>query len=69
MDVNHVELYNQEVAEQRAQRDKDYAEYDAAGRIWGLVPRERITKIKFPRVKKEIIDGYLSLEDMNDHCL
>lgn len=64
MDVNHVELYNQEVAEQRAQRDKDYAEYDAAGRIWGLVPRERITKIKFPRVKKEIIDGYLSLEDM-----
>ena len=52
MDLSQVEVYNKEVAEQRAQRDKDYAEYEAAGRIWGLVPRERITKIKFPRVKK-----------------
>ena len=60
MDLSQVEVYNKEVAELRAQRDKDYAEYEAAGRIWGLVPRERITKIKFPRVKKEIIDGYFA---------
>ena len=65
MDLSQVEVYNKEVAELRAQRDADYAEYEAAGRIWGLVPRERITKIKFPRVKKEIIDGYLSMEDMS----
>lgn len=65
MDITQVEKANQEIAELRAQRDRDYAEYEAAGRIWGLVPRERITKIKFPRVKKEIIDGYLSMEDMS----
>ena len=47
MDLSQVEVYNKEVAELRAQRDADYAEYEAAGRIWGLVPRERITKIKF----------------------
>ena len=64
MDLSQVEVYNKEVAELRAQRDKDYEEYEKAGRIWGLVPRERITKIKFPRVSKEIIDGYLSMEDM-----
>ena len=38
MDVSQVEKYNQEVAELRAQRDKDFAEYEKAGRIWGLVP-------------------------------
>ena len=64
MDLSQVEVYNKEVAELRAQRDKDYEEYEKAGRIWGLVPRERITRIKFPRVSKEIIDGYLSMEDM-----
>ncbi|MCD8366098.1 MAG: RraA family protein [Clostridiales bacterium] len=65
MDLSQVELYNEEVVKQRAQRDRDYEAYDAAGRIWGLVPRERITKITFPRVKKEIIDGYLSMDDMS----
>ena len=35
MDVSQVEVYNKEVAELRAQRDADYAEYEAAGRIWG----------------------------------
>lgn len=40
------------VAALRAQRDKDYAEYEAAGRVWGLVPRERITRIKFPRAQQ-----------------
>jgi hypothetical protein len=28
----------------------DYDEYQEQGRIWGLVPRERIKTIKFPRV-------------------
>ena len=65
MDLCQVVLYNESVVKEREQRDKDYAEYEAAGRIWGLVPRERITKIKFPRVKKEIIDGYLSMDDMS----
>lgn len=64
MDITQTEAYNEMVAAQRAQRDADYAEYEAAGRIWGLVPRERITKIKFDRVSKEIIDGFLSMEDM-----
>ena len=65
MDLSQVEVYNQQVAELRAQRDADYAAYEAAGRIWGLVPRERITKIIFPRVPKDVIDGYLSMEDMS----
>ena len=64
MDLRQVEIYNEEAAKLRRQRDEDYAEYEAAGRIWGLVPRERITRIKFPRVEKKIIDGYLSMEDM-----
>lgn len=65
MDLSQVEKYNEEVAALRAQRDKDYAEYEKAGRIWGLVPRERITKITFPRVSKDIVDGYLSMDDMS----
>ena len=65
MDLSQVEKYNEEVAAQREQRDKDFAEYEAAGRIWGLVPRERITKIKFERTPKEIIDRYYKLEDMS----
>lgn len=65
MDLSQVEKYNEEVAAQREQRDRDFAEYEAAGRIWGLVPRERITKIKFERTPKEIIDRYYKLEDMS----
>ena len=64
MDLSQVEIYNEEAAKLRRQRDEDSAEYEAAGRIWGLVPRERITRIKFPRVEKKIIDGFLSMEDM-----
>ena len=64
MDLSQIEKYNREVATRRAQRDKDHAEYEKAGRIWGLVPRERITRIKFPRVSKDIIEGYLSMADM-----
>lgn len=65
MDLSQVEVYNAEVKAQREQRDRDFEEYEKAGRIWGLVPRERITKIKFPRVPKEIIDRYYKLEDMS----
>ena len=64
MDVTEVEAYNEAIAAQRAQRDEDYAEYEAAGRIWGLVPRERIAKIRFERVPHEICEGFLALEDM-----
>ncbi len=55
---------NAEIAALRAQRDVDYEEYEKAGRIWGLVPRERITRIKFQRVSKEIVNGFLAMEDM-----
>lgn len=65
MDLEQAKKADELIAEQRAQRDADYAEYEKAGRIWGLVPRERITKIKFPRVSREIIEGYLSMEDMS----
>jgi len=64
MDLDQAEKANEEIVAQRRQRDADYAEYEKAGRVWGLVPRERICKIKFPRVGKDIIDGYLSMEDM-----
>jgi 4-hydroxy-4-methyl-2-oxoglutarate aldolase len=43
---------------------KDYEEYKAAGRVWGQVPPDRIKKIKFPRIPKEIADRFLALEDM-----
>ena len=39
----------------------EYEEYQAAGRIWGLVPRERISKIKFPRVPQATIKRYPTL--------
>ncbi|PBC56558.1 RraA family protein [Rhodococcus sp. ACPA1] len=42
----------------------EYDEYLAEGRIWGLVDRERIKKIKFPRVPKEVVDRYLAIEDL-----
>lgn len=44
--------------------EADYDEYNAAGRIWGQVPRERIKKIKFPRISAEIRQAYLELDDM-----
>ncbi|HEY9281009.1 MAG TPA: RraA family protein [Eoetvoesiella sp.] len=42
----------------------DYEEYKSKGRIWGQVPVERITKIKFKRTDKAIIDRYLKLPDL-----
>jgi 4-hydroxy-4-methyl-2-oxoglutarate aldolase len=43
---------------------QEYLEYDRQGRIWGNVPRERIRKIKFPRIGKHIIEQYLLLDDL-----
>ena len=64
MDFTMVDKFNEEVLETRRQRDADYEEYKKADRIFGLVPRERITKIKFPRVKREIIERYYAIEDV-----
>ena len=64
MDTSQIERANEQIAALRAQRDADYAEYEAAGRIWGLVPRERITRIKIERPSRGVIEGFLSLDDM-----
>ncbi|MBK1789431.1 RraA family protein [Prauserella cavernicola] len=42
----------------------EYDEYLAEGRIWGLVDRERIKKIKFPRVSQNIVQRYLAVSDL-----
>ena len=42
----------------------EYDEYLTAGRIWGLVDRHRIKKIKFPRPSKELLDRYLAIKDL-----
>lgn len=42
----------------------DYEEYREAGRIWGLVDQERIKKIKFPRVPREIVQRYYAVDDL-----
>lgn len=43
--------------------EAEYEEYKAAGRIWGVIDKENIKKIKFPRIPKEIITGFKALED------
>lgn len=43
---------------------KEYEEYKASGRIWGIVPPEAFKKLKFPRIAPEIIQGFLELEDL-----
>lgn len=48
-----------------SQVDKDYEEYKKKGRIWGLVPKEKIKQIKFPRIKKSIIDQYKKVDDVS----
>ena len=42
---------------------EEYEEYARKGRIWGQVPRERIKKIRFPRVPVETLDAYTKLRD------
>jgi regulator of RNase E activity RraA len=48
----------------REQVLKDYEEYKAKGRIWGQVPVDRISKIKFPRPEKSVIARYMALPDL-----
>jgi 4-hydroxy-4-methyl-2-oxoglutarate aldolase len=43
---------------------RDYEQYKAAGRIWGQVPAERITRVRFPRTEHAVIDRYLALPDL-----
>ncbi|MBV1758340.1 MAG: RraA family protein [Dethiosulfatibacter sp.] len=60
-----VQKINDEILEQRKQRDIDYEEYQKQDRIWGFVPRERISTITFPRVRKEIIDEFSKMQDLS----
>lgn len=46
------------------QVSKEYDEYLAAGRIWGIVPKEGIKKIKFPRIDKKIIEEFMKIDDV-----
>jgi 4-hydroxy-4-methyl-2-oxoglutarate aldolase len=43
---------------------QEYEEYQKAGRIWGKVPMERFSKIRFPRPSGEIIQQYLQIKDL-----
>jgi regulator of RNase E activity RraA len=44
--------------------ERDYDEYAALGRIWGQVPRERIRKIRFSRIAKDVVRQFLELDDL-----
>ncbi|WP_248923864.1 RraA family protein [Paenibacillus hamazuiensis] len=46
------------------QLEKEYQEYKEQGRIWGLIPQERVKKIKFPRVSRNVINQFLELDDL-----
>jgi 4-hydroxy-4-methyl-2-oxoglutarate aldolase len=48
----------------RAEVLKDYEDYKAAGRIWGQVPVDRITRIRFPRTDAATIERYRALPDL-----
>nr|WP_246259120.1 RraA family protein [Chelativorans oligotrophicus] len=54
----------QHVTKTRDQIDREYEEYKLAGRVWGQVPQERISKIKFPRPSKEVIAEFEALDDL-----
>jgi len=47
-----------------ASLEKDYAEYEELGRIWGEVPLSRIRMVKFDRVSEDIRQAYLKLTDL-----
>lgn len=44
--------------------EKEYQEYLEAGRIWGVIKKEKIRKIKFPRTDRSIIEEFLKIEDL-----
>ncbi len=64
LDDPNVKAIQDEIIATRKQRDIDYEEYIKQDRIWGLVPKDRITKITFPRVPQDIVKRYLALMDM-----
>ena len=43
--------------------EREYEEYQKQDRIWGVVDKERIKKIKFDRVPKKFVDEFKALED------
>lgn len=62
---DRADRLNKEILEIRKQRDADYEQYKAAGRIWGLVPRERISRITFPRLPESVLDTFRGMEDLS----
>jgi len=44
--------------------EREYEEYRKAGRIWGVIDKEKIRKIKFPRTSRAVIEEFLKIEDM-----
>ncbi|WP_434310511.1 RraA family protein [Hominifimenecus sp. rT4P-3] len=44
--------------------EKDYQEYMEKGRIWGAIPKERISKIKIPRLARERIEQLKNYGDL-----
>ena len=48
----------------RSQVDREYDEYKADGRLWGQVPRERISRIKFPRVPPHVVKQFAEMQDL-----
>lgn len=46
------------------QLEREYEAYKKQGKIWGGIDKERIKKIKFPRVGKNIVRQFLKLHDL-----
>lgn len=63
--TDRADRLNREILETRRKRDEDYETYLKAGRIWGLVPKERITRITFPRLPQAVLDGFLAMDDLS----
>ncbi len=46
------------------QLEMEYEEYKKQGRIWGGIDKEKIRRIKYPRVEKSIVEEFLKLDDL-----
>jgi len=64
VDDPRTKALQEQILADRKQRDAAYERYLQEDRIWGLIPKERICKIDFPRIPQEIRDRYLALKDM-----
>ena len=47
-----------------AQREREFEELQREGRIWGDVPKERISRIKFARYSEELRARFLAIADL-----